>query len=161
MNAIQITIPLIFCFIAVAMTFFRRLPACLVAYIAYVLAGVMGVFKIPVEQYLIWGIIAVADTVNIYATRMEPPRSMQLYAVVGCLVGCLVGGVSLTMASIMIGGAIGAAVGFLAYTRTPQGMAMKVPMTHKLSMLAGSACTAWFSYVLVFIVLFRILYPNS
>lgn len=134
------------------MAFFRRMPACIVAYAAFVSAGLLNVIKVPIDQYLIWGFIALADTINIYATRLVPSRSMQLYAVVGCLVGCLLGWIGGTVAMVMVGGALGAIIGFLAYTRTPQGRKPGVPLSHRISMLAGSACTAWFSFVMVAIV---------
>lgn len=153
MTVIQITIPLIFAVAALAMSFFRRLPACLAAYAAYVSAGLLGAMKAPVEQYLIWGFIAAIDTVNIYATRMTPPRAMQLYAVVGCLVGSVLGAVIGSVAAVMGAGAIGAILGFIAYTRTPEGRKSSEPMSHKLSLFAGSVCTAWFSFVLVAVVL--------
>lgn len=153
MTALQITVPLIFDVVAIAMCFIRRLPACLLAYAGYVASALLGVMDVPVEQYLIWGFIALMDTVNIYATKMLPPRAMQLYAVVGCLVGSVLGVVVGSVAAIMIGGALGALLGFLAYGRTPQGRVPGVPMSHRLSMFAGSACTAWFTFILVAITL--------
>lgn len=152
MTAIQITIPLIFAVAAIAMTFFRRMPACLVAYAAFVSAGLLGVMRIPVDQYIIWGFIVFIDTINIYATRMQPTRSMQLYTVVGCLTGTLLGWLGGTLAIVMVGGALGAALGFLAYTRTPQGQAHPSGLAHRLSMFAGAACTAWFTFDLVAVV---------
>lgn len=153
MTAIQITIPLIFSVVAIVMCFFRRMPACILAFAAFLSAGLLGVMHVSVEQYVIWGFIAVADTVNIYATRMVPGRTMQLYTVVGCLAGFLIGWIGGTVAMVMIAGAVGAILGFLAYTRTPKGRMPGMPLSHRLSLLAGAACTAWFSFVMVSIVL--------
>ena len=150
MTALQITIPLIFSVAAIVMCFFRRVPAFLAAYAAYVSAGLLGAMRVPVDQYVIWGFIALIDTVNIYSTKMIAPKAMHLYSVVGCLVGSVVGAVVGSVAAVMVGGLIGALLGYLAYTRTPQGRACaSMPFTHRLSMLAGTACTAWFSFVLV------------
>lgn len=153
MTVIQITIPLVFALASLAMCFFRRLPACLVAYLGYVSAGLLGVMNVPMEQYLIWGFIALIDTVNIYATRMQPPRAMHLYAVTGCLAGSVVGAAIGSVAAVMVGGALGAILGFLAYGRTPKGRAAGIPMSHRLSLFAGSVCTAWFSFVLIAVVI--------
>lgn len=149
MSPIQIIIPGTLSLAAVVLCFFRRLPACLVAYIAYICAGWLGVVDISVDQYLIWGFIAVADTVNIYATRMEAPRAMHLYTVVGCFVGCILGAVFGNLVAIMIAGAVGAILGFIAFKRTPAGRGISSPASHWLSLLAGTACTAWFSFILV------------
>ena len=148
MNALQIILPGIIGLSAVVMAFFRRLPACLVAYIAFVAAALLKVFAVPADRYLIWGFIAVIDTVNIYASRIEPPKSMHIYTVVGCFVGCLLGVAFYNTATVMIGGFLGAILGFIAYTRTPVGRLWNAPMSHKLSILAASGCSAWFTFIL-------------
>lgn len=161
MNVLQITIPLIFAVAAVVSCFFRRFPACLIAYASFVSAGLLGVIHFPVSQYLIWGFLSLIDTVNIYATRMTPSRPMQLYTVVGCLVGCVVGWLMGSIITFMVVGAVGAALGFLAFMRTPQGRAVKLPMSHLLSLFAGAACTAWFSMCMVAVVLEAIFVRSS
>ena len=149
MTAIQITIPIIFAVTSLAMCFFRRMPACLVAYAGFVSAGMLGVMRLSVEQYLIWGFLALVDTINIYATRMHPTRTMHLYTVIGCVVGGLLGWLGGTVLVVMVASALGAALGFLAYTRTPQGRRAEMPLSHRLSLFAGSAATAWFTLVMV------------
>ena len=156
MSALQITIPCIFGVAAITMCFFRRLPACITAYAAFVSAGLLGVFKIPADQYIVWGFIALADTVNIYSTRMVPTRSMHLYTVIGCLAGYLLGATTGSLVAIMGAGALGAILGFLAYILTPEGRAPGMPLSHRLSLLAGSGCTAWFSFMMVAIVAFNL-----
>ena len=156
MTPLQITIPTIFAVAAIVLCFFRRMPSCLVAYAAYVSAGLLGVMRIPIDQYLIWGFICMTDTVNIYSTRLHPSRTMQLYTVIGCLAGFLIGITFGTGAVLFVGGALGAIIGFLAFTRTPRGRSLNIPVSHKLSLFAESACTAWFTLSLVSIVLLAI-----
>lgn len=156
MSAIQITIPTIFAVCAVVMCFFRRMPACLVAYAAYVSAGLLGVMPVPVDQYLIWGFIALITTINMYSSSMHPSVTMHLYTVGGCFVGCLLGAIFGNIAVTIGAGALGAILGFLAFTRTPKGRAMNVPISHTLSLFAQSACNAWFSFTLIAVVLFAV-----
>lgn len=153
MTPIQITIPTIFAVAAIAMCFFKRLPACLVAFAAYVAAGLLGVINVPIEQYLIWGFISLADTFNIYASELKPTRAMRLYTVVGCFVGCLLGTVAGSIAAVLVAGALGAIMGFLAFTRTPQGRSNPQPLSRRLSLFADTACTAWFTFALSAVVL--------
>lgn len=153
MTAIQITIPTIFAVIAVAMCFFRRMPASAAAFAAFLSAGLLGVLNYPVSQYLIWGFIALVDTVNLYSTRLHPTRAMQLYTVTGCLAGCAVGIVTGSLSGLLVAGALGAGLGFLAYTRTPKGRAEHTPLARQLSLFAECACRPWFSFVMIAVVM--------
>lgn len=156
MNAIQIIFPTVFAVTALIMCFFRKMPACLVAYAAFVIAGVLGAFRVPAQQYFIWGVIAVADTVNVYMTQMVPSLPMRVYTVVGCFVGCLLGIVLGGLTAVLIAGALGAIAGFFAFTRTPRGRT-SAPLSHQLSMFANAACTPWFTFVILTMVYMRML----
>lgn len=153
MTAVQITIPTVLAVVAVAMCFFRRMPACMVAFAAYIAAAILGVVSESLSQYLIWGLIALIDTVNIYATRLRPAREMQLYTATGCFVGCFLGAVVGSIVAVSVAGAFGAALGFLAYTRTPRGRANSDSLARRLSLFAECACTPWFTLVLVAFVM--------
>lgn len=156
----MIALPIIFAAIAVVMCFFRRMPACLAAYVSYVSAGLTGLIQISTEQYLLWGVIAVADTINIYMTEMIPSAAMRIYTVVGCLAGSFIGILGGNLAAVMIGGALGGALGFFAYTRTPKGRT-GAPLSHQLSMLANSGCTPWFSFIIISMVFGGLIVSNS
>lgn len=161
MNALQITVPIIFVVSAIVMAFFRRLPSALVAYFGFVSAGMLGTMHITANMYVLWGIIALVDTINIYSTRLDPPQGMRLYTVTGCLVGSLLGVLGGNLAAVFCAGALGAILGFIAFCRTPRGRLPEISMAKRLTLLMESGCTAWFTFVLAAVVLGRILAPSS
>lgn len=160
MQPIQIIVITTFAVAAVIMCFFRRMPCMLVAYFGYLLGGILGAYHVPVSQYFIWGIIAAADTCNIYMTRMDAPSAMRIYTVVGCLAGCIVGAVAATLTAVLVGGAIGGAAGFFAYTRTPRGRS-DAPLSHQLSLFANCACSPWFTFTIIITTYSLLLYPTA
>lgn len=104
---------------AVILSYFRRKPAALCAYIGMWTCriGLSAVWDI--SDMVLWGFVALIATILAYSDRRdsEDCDSARPFVVTGALTGAIVGLIVNTMAGLILGAAVGAVFGMLAYSR--------------------------------------------
>lgn len=141
--------------VSIFMAFTRRLPSAVMAFVTFLILYWTLHGSLSSSVMWFWGIAAAIVTVNSYLTSLPPVAALRYFVIGGGLVGTAIGAVAGMMSAVILGGGVGAMLGWLAFTRRPDG-AINAPFSRKLMLWADIALPALVTFYIIVLVLFQL-----
>lgn len=135
----------------IVLAFFPRIPAALLSFAAMLVATLSGMVTFDSTQLWFWGVAALmAGGISWLVPALNDVQG-RCYTVGAALVGALVGLLGGTAAWVIIASAAGAFLGYLAYSRTPRGIAAGIAVS-RMERLAALALPAVVNFSMVMLI---------
>jgi len=141
--------------VGAVLAFGRRVPATPVTFVAMAVACASGMTALDAGTLWFWGVAAMIAAGIDYLVPVRPTAACRAYSVGGALVGACVGLVAGTAAWVTVASAAGAMLGYIAFSRTPRGIAAGGMQWPALAAVALPAVVNFSMLMIIFAQLLR------